>query len=120
MPGSNYGAVKYHTGEEYGLVCADGFDNNAATAVCKEKGFPFGMTLCCSALGNLGLEFSMTDVNCIGNEKSLTDCQFNEGNLCAGGQYASVYCNYFPATTYVSKYDQIVKLCYNSTLPSLY
>ncbi|KAL4227837.1 scavenger receptor [Mactra antiquata] len=113
-PGLHYGAVQYHTGDEYGLVCADGFDENAATVVCREMGFTFGMTLCCSAFGPLGLDFSMTDVYCYGDELSLTDCSFNEGSDCTSETYASVLCTHYYNTGYIKvKADPIVKITYN-------
>ena len=95
-PGSQFGAVLYHSGNNYGLVCADGFDDNAALAVCRDQSpFPFsyGKALCCSAAGPDNRPFTLSDVKCTGQERSLRECTYNDQTpQCSSGQYATVAC----------------------------
>lgn len=95
-PGLIYGAVQYHSGESYGLTCAEGFDNKAAEVVCRESSFFNGMVLCCSAMGPSSLPFTLSNVQCKGSESSLKECSYNSNNpSCPSGQYASVICPYY-------------------------
>jgi len=87
-----YGAVLFHSGEEYGSVCADGFDKNAAKVVCKEKSWNTAMSLCCSAFGPSNRAFTMSDVRCTGSESSVRKCEHTVGGSCHSGQYAAVVC----------------------------
>lgn len=93
----SFGAVQYHTGEEYGLVCADGFDANAANVVCRQKNYIMGLPVCCSGFGPFkNMEFSMSDVKCNGDESSLRDCSYTDVNpVCPSGHYAGVVCTHF-------------------------
>lgn len=93
----SFGAVQYHTEEEYGLVCADGFDANAANVVCKQKNYIIGLPVCCSGFGPFkNMEFSMSDVKCSGDESSLRDCSYTDVDpVCPSGHYAGVVCTHF-------------------------
>ncbi|XP_053406103.1 scavenger receptor cysteine-rich domain superfamily protein-like [Mercenaria mercenaria] len=115
LPMYSYGSVQYHTGEEYGLVCADGFDTKAANVVCKQNNFAQGVSVCCSGFGPSRLKFSMSNVQCIGNERSLRECSYIDDNpVCPSGQYAGVVCTDFnPGFTRISA-DPEIKIKYFS------
>ncbi|WAR00399.1 C163B-like protein [Mya arenaria] len=114
VPGSTYGSVQYHSGEEYGLVCADGFDQQAADVVCKEMGHQYSIPLCCSAMGPSDRTFTLGGVKCTGNEASLRDCQYTVDDVsCISGQYAAVVCSDFQiGYTKLNTADTLVKLTY--------
>ncbi|KAK3606288.1 hypothetical protein CHS0354_037964 [Potamilus streckersoni] len=95
-PSTFFGAVQFWSGGSYGLTCADNFDDNAATVTCRELGFQYGMSLCCSAAGPIDLPIVMANVSCNGTESSLTKCSVNTNNLsCLSGTYATVVCTNF-------------------------
>ena len=84
---------------QYGLVCADNFDDTAATVVCKElTNYNIGISHCCSAYGPKNQPFVINDINCTGQEKSLQQCNYIKADSCQSGMYASVICtNYIPS-----------------------
>ena len=89
-----YGRVLVHSGDSYGLVCADTFDQTAADVVCKEAGFIYGIPLCCSAFGPSDMNFTRVGMKCLGTESSLKNCPYDNGATCPSNQYASVVCGY--------------------------
>lgn len=90
----DYGTVKVWRNGAYYLVCADDFDDNDATVVCRTMGYPFGKSLCCDAFGyqNLGIGFSNS--SCTGQEMNYNDCpKVFAAKACASKKYASVVCS---------------------------
>ncbi|XP_052102367.1 scavenger receptor cysteine-rich domain superfamily protein-like isoform X2 [Mytilus californianus] len=96
-PSYGYLQVWKSGANQYGLVCAEGFDDEAATVVCRElTQYKYGISHCCSAYGNLSIPFAINDVTCTGQESSLQNCTYNT-DLCHSGTYASVICtSYIP------------------------
>ena len=90
----NYGAVRVWNENRYSLVCADKFDDNDATIVCRQMGYPFGKSICCSAFGIVEERIEVSDMQCTGSETDITQCVMIRGvNGCASQQYASVVCS---------------------------
>lgn len=98
-----YGIVRVWKDNNYGQVCSDGFNENAAQVVCKELGFSYSIPFCCMGLEPVPseLRFAMSDVICDGTEKQLRDCQHERINPnCSSTEYASVFCtNTDPSTS---------------------
>ena len=95
-PGTRYGAVQvYDGGDGYGMVCSDNFTAEDATVICRERGYAYGVPLCCSAFGTQSNSIDITRLACIGRELTLRDCP-SETSLtrCPSMQYASVVCSY--------------------------
>ena len=82
----------------YSLVCDDGgFDHLAAKVICREQGYDYAATVCCSALCPRDLIGSyplyISNVKCTGDESRLVDCQFTTGHdSCVTGDYVTVVC----------------------------
>ena len=70
---SNSGVLEAFVNGAWGLVCDDGFNNQAATVACREMGFSSAQSFTLSV--NAGTAFLLDDVNCTGAESSLLDCQ---------------------------------------------
>ncbi|XP_052276945.1 deleted in malignant brain tumors 1 protein-like isoform X3 [Dreissena polymorpha] len=97
-PNVSYGAVQIWNREAYRLVCADGFDDLAAKVVCRSAGFQNGISVCCSAFGEMKYDIGYRNVRCTGNEMSILDCSYVDDNTgCSSGKYASVACSDQPA-----------------------
>lgn len=91
----NYGIVRVWKKNNYGMVCADGFNENAARVVCKEFGYRYSIEVCCMGLEPepTDMEFAMSDVNCDGTESGLRACRNEYANPnCSTDNYASVFC----------------------------
>ncbi|KAK3098541.1 hypothetical protein FSP39_020457 [Pinctada imbricata] len=87
-----FGAVEFWMDNRYGAVCADTFNDNAAAVVCRALGYQYAVRLCCSAVGDIGLDYSLIGVNCRGNETSLHQCpKLRQQTECNSG-YAAVFC----------------------------
>ena len=90
----NYGAVRVWNENHYSLVCADSFDENDATVVCRRMGYAYGKSMCCSAFGNVEEHIEISDMQCTGSENDIGDCAMTRGvYTCASNQYASVVCS---------------------------
>ena len=89
-PSYVYGNVYAVNSEgHYGPVCGlgDGWDDADAYVVCLQLGFSSGLS---SGSGPPG-EYSMSNVNCVGNENFLQDCQYSlDVASCSAG--AGIYC----------------------------
>jgi hypothetical protein len=92
--GESFGAVKVWNDNNYGLVCSEGFTDVAATVVCNELGYGYGVSLCCSAFGHLRIHMARTAIQCTGNEERFSDCSSDVVlSRCPGLKYASVVCS---------------------------
>lgn len=75
------------------MVCSDNFDDNDAKVACRDMGYAYGKSLCCSAFGSHDYQISITGLQCLGNEPTLKDCKAIDGlKRCASKKYASVVC----------------------------
>ncbi|XP_062609247.1 deleted in malignant brain tumors 1 protein-like [Saccostrea cucullata] len=115
----NYGTVLAWKKNNYGPVCADGFDENAARVVCNELQYSYSIKFCCSGLGPepKDLDLAMSDVHCDGTESGLRQCKNEYINpSCSDKNYAAVYCtNTNPAQSTLSVHvgqSNIVEVTY--------
>ncbi|KAK7939888.1 hypothetical protein WMY93_003214 [Mugilogobius chulae] len=79
----------FHQGQ-WGSVCGDGWDINAAHVACRQAGC--GMAV--NAFQDRGRPYRgiwMSNVSCIGSETSLTDCTHNFKRSCSSDD-ASAHC----------------------------
>lgn len=82
-PENPYGAVVFNPTGGSRLLCSDGFDQNSATVVCKQLGFRFGLSACCSAFGPVELDprvelrFTTDTIGCNGTEQHLSECTYS-------------------------------------------
>ncbi|VDI52977.1 deleted in malignant brain tumors 1 protein [Mytilus galloprovincialis] len=92
-PGDDYGALQIWSNKIYTMVCSDNFDDNDAKVACRDMGYAYGKSLCCSAFGSHDYQISITGLQCLGNEPTLKDCKAIDGlKRCASKKYASVVC----------------------------
>ncbi|XP_055016854.1 lysyl oxidase homolog 2A-like [Boleophthalmus pectinirostris] len=89
------GRVEVLKGGVWGTVCDDGWDLNAATVVCRELGFGSAKEALTGARLGQGMgPVHMSEVQCSGFEKSLTECRFNrESGGCSHEDDAAARCN---------------------------
>ncbi|KAK7880804.1 hypothetical protein WMY93_032567, partial [Mugilogobius chulae] len=79
----------FHQGE-WGSVCGEGWDINAAHVACRQAGCGIAV----NAFQDRGRPYRgiwMSDVSCIGSETSLTDCTHNFKRSCSSDD-ASAHC----------------------------
>ena len=85
----------FHNGR-WGTVCDDFWDIKDAQVVCRELGFHHAVSAPRYAWYGAGIgPIWLDDVQCVGNERSITECQHRGwGNEnCAHYEDASVYCS---------------------------
>ena len=90
---ASMGSVQYYTGYTYQKVCADGFDDIAASVVCQELGYMSGVAVYAGAFpDHQGLSYGVSQVKCLGGENRLIECDLIMGSYCGPGP-ASVLCS---------------------------
>ncbi|XP_038072908.1 LOW QUALITY PROTEIN: uncharacterized protein LOC119741237 [Patiria miniata] len=77
-PSSTEGRVEMFANGEWGTVCNDGWNANAASVVCRQLGYNNGSSI---SIANELVEQSagviqLSSVNCRGDEERLIDCSF--------------------------------------------
>uniref|UniRef100_H3D099 Lysyl oxidase homolog n=1 Tax=Tetraodon nigroviridis TaxID=99883 RepID=H3D099_TETNG len=89
------GRVEVLKNGEWGTVCDDNWNVNAATVVCRELGFGSAKEALTDARLGQGIgPVHMNEVQCSGFEKSLTECRFNRDALgCSHEEDAAVKCH---------------------------
>jgi len=97
--GSNRGPlmaiVGNKAGGKMGYVCDDWFDhdNNQAKVACKQMGWEDGRYWDPNNKGwSWSVRYSMDDVHCNGEERSLDQCSFIETHNCYASEVAGVEC----------------------------
>ncbi|XP_070386371.1 neurotrypsin-like, partial [Dermacentor albipictus] len=94
------GRVEVKVHDQWGLVCDDNWDAEAANVVCRELGFPLG-AIEATKESQHGLppedsvaQIFMDDVLCVGNETSLAHCSFPgwKKHNCFANETAGVRC----------------------------
>ena len=75
-------------------MCDDGWDFLAANVACKELGFIGALRATTrSNFGLVPVVFSLDEVNCFGNETSLSNCSYSDVENCDGSEGAGVVCD---------------------------
>ena len=85
----------FHSGA-WGTVCDDSWDINDARVVCRELGYPVAVSAPTSAhFGQGSGTIWMDDVQCVGIESSIVNCQHSGWNVhnCGHHEDASVICS---------------------------
>ncbi|XP_033749618.1 deleted in malignant brain tumors 1 protein-like isoform X1 [Pecten maximus] len=121
------GRVEMYNDGKWITVCADQFGKSDAKVVCKELGFPYSKPLMPGAFGSKYYLDSILQLNCTGDEQTISKCQFTEGTCPKRSyNYASVLCSKnpvenndvkiipagdFPATVLVEKHGINGTIC---------
>ena len=85
-----------------GPVCDDSWSSAEAMVICRQLGFPSAKSYTIgSYFGKVSSKFAIDSLNCVGNETSLNQCQFELVDDCNGQEAAGVVCDYeiFEVTT---------------------
>ncbi|XP_053407717.1 deleted in malignant brain tumors 1 protein-like isoform X2 [Mercenaria mercenaria] len=92
------GRLEVYNDGQWGTVCDDFFDNDAAKVVCRMLDFPGDVNLAekysAAHYGRGSLPILLDDVSCNGSELSITDCSHNAWSLhnCNHGKDVGVAC----------------------------
>lgn len=54
-PGEDYGSLRLWSKAGYVTVCDDDFGDIEATVACRDMGYAYGTSICCSAFGEMDL-----------------------------------------------------------------
>ncbi|GAB1603362.1 scavenger receptor cysteine-rich type 1 protein M130-like, partial [Argonauta hians] len=94
-PGSNKGRVEVFFNDSWGTVCDEGWDDIDALVVCQALGFNVGVAYGEAKFGKGNGRVWLSDVQCRGHEKSITECKKNSWgiNNCKHDQDAAVECS---------------------------
>ncbi|CAL1541079.1 unnamed protein product [Lymnaea stagnalis] len=98
-PESHFGAVSVYMNGEYKLICSENFTDVDASVFCRAIGYSGGISACCSAYPVPFLEIGVSELHCIGSEKSLLDCAHSSltpWSSCTSQHYASALCSLTP------------------------
>lgn len=95
---SNEGRIEMEVFGKWGVICDDQFGMEEATVICKELGFTLGAIdfRLHSFYGKSSMNgnFLMDELQCLGNESSITECYFNGWGVhdCQPEEEAGVVC----------------------------
>lgn len=76
-------------------ICDSGWDDADADVVCRKMGFDYGSAVCCSMFGQVDGNFTLTNVDCEGDEFTIWDCPSTNTVFCQYDQAAGVECFYY-------------------------
>lgn len=85
---------------EWGTVCDDMFNIQAAAVVCRQLGFPVAVRVAKRAelgAGGSGLRILLDDVECEGTERTLLHCKHAKlgKNNCSHDEDVGVVCGHY-------------------------
>ena len=105
---ASMGSVQYYTGYTYQKVCADGFDDIAASVVCQELGYMSGVAVYAGAFpDHQGLSYGVSQVKCLGGENRLIECDLIMGSYCGPGP-ASVLCSKQEISNFGMQFSRLI------------
>ncbi|XP_041474059.1 deleted in malignant brain tumors 1 protein-like isoform X3 [Lytechinus variegatus] len=87
------GRVEVNVNNTWGTVCDDYWDRDDATVVCSQLGH--GRAVQARRYASFGKGFGpihMDDVQCVGNEETIFDCDYNNQTSCSHYEDAGVVC----------------------------
>ena len=101
--GVTTGHVEVYYYNTWGTVFRHGWDLNDATVVCRELGFPGAISSsCCAAVRQGNRPIWLYNVQCTGNETSLSSCSHE-----LEGSYYSFYYSYDAGVSCQGEYDRV-------------
>ncbi len=77
----------------FGIVCGDSWDIYDAAVVCRQLGCGRAVIADGQALFGVGGRVSLSEVNCNGEESSITQCSQRNENTCSQRNDAGVICS---------------------------
>lgn len=87
------GRVEVFLHQSWGTICDDEWDIADAIVVCSQLGFSGALEANSNAYFGRGQgSIHFDDVACVGNEKSLADCQHETSHNCNHNEDAGVVC----------------------------
>ncbi|XP_043089194.1 HHIP-like protein 1, partial [Puntigrus tetrazona] len=94
------GRVEVFARGEWGTVCDDLFNIQAAAVVCRQMGFPVALRVAKRAelgAGGVGVRILLDDVECDGNERTLLHCKHPKlgKNNCSHDEDVGVVCGHY-------------------------
>ncbi|XP_041458223.1 neurotrypsin-like [Lytechinus variegatus] len=90
---SNEGRVEIYKNGEWGTICDDSWDISDAKVVCRQLGYPGAELAFTRSLFHGGVgRIWMRQVQCSGTEKLLSECSFNDYDICDHSEDAGVRC----------------------------
>jgi len=98
---SNVGRVEVKVFGQWGLICDDLFGLRDAEVVCRELGFPLGATEVLPPGSYISRDYTkpavflIDDLQCLGNESSILECEFEGWGVhdCLPEEAVSVVCS---------------------------
>uniref|UniRef100_A0A671QWF6 Si:ch211-136a13.1 n=1 Tax=Sinocyclocheilus anshuiensis TaxID=1608454 RepID=A0A671QWF6_9TELE len=96
---SDRGRVEIFVRGEWGTVCDDMFNIQAAAVVCRQMGFPVALRVAKRAelgAGGVGVRILLDDVECEGTERTLLHCKHTKlgKNNCSHDEDVGVVCGH--------------------------
>uniref|UniRef100_A0A8C1UYW9 Si:ch211-136a13.1 n=1 Tax=Cyprinus carpio TaxID=7962 RepID=A0A8C1UYW9_CYPCA len=94
------GRVEIFARGEWGTVCDDMFNIQAAAVVCRQMGFPVALRVAKRAelgAGGIGVRILLDDVECEGTERTLLHCKHAKlgKNNCSHDEDVGVVCGHY-------------------------
>lgn len=86
--------VSLDNGANWGTVCDDWFDNNAARVTCREMGYPTGTMMPFNSFPGATTPILLDDIRCTSGSMSLLDCGVSplRTHNCSHSEDVSVAC----------------------------
>ena len=84
---------------EWGYVCDDYWDMNAAIVACRQLGLSVVLTSETGVIVNSRLyPYLIDDVRCTGDEQGILDCEYITKHNCASNEHISLSCGPYEGT----------------------
>ncbi|XP_052826276.1 deleted in malignant brain tumors 1 protein [Octopus bimaculoides] len=120
-PGINKGRVEVFFNDTWGTICDHGWDDADALVVCQALGFNGGVAYKAAKYGAGKGRIWLSDVECIGDEKSLAECKKNPWGLnhCKHDKDAAVECSRLRLTGGKNDVSGNVEISFNNRWGSI-